>query len=325
MKKAFVTGGTGFLGLNLIEDLVKDGWEVHALHREKSNLKYLNKFDVKKVKGSINDIDSLLAGLPDSPDAVFHVAGNTSLWKENDLQQYRDNVIGTKNMVNCALQKKAAKFIHTSTGAAFGIHEDVINEQTQSNAENCGVNYYLTKYLAEKEVEKGVQQGLDAVILNPIHIVGKYDSHNWAQLIQAVYQDDLPGVPPGIGMFCHAKDVSAAHIKAIENGKKGERYLLGGETASFLEFINEIQRQTGKKLTKKANPKWTLQLGAMLFGLGAAFTKKEPQLTPEKIKMVCEKMICDFSKAQKELGLGQTPISKMISDSHQWLQEENLL
>ncbi len=325
MKKAFVTGGTGFLGLNLIEDLMAENWEVYALHRKNSDLTYLKRFNVNLVEGTITDIASLQKAMPENLDAVFHVAGDTSLWKKLNEVQYQNNVIGTRNMLTVALEKKATRFIHTSSISAHGSQKGIVNEDTPSTAENSFINYDKTKYLAEKEVDKAVEKGLNAVILNPCHIVGKYDKHNWAQLIQMTYRDKLPGIPPGSGMYCHAKDISHAHINAVEKGNIGERHLLGGVEANFLESINIVQKILGREPYKKSTPPAALKLVMWMGMLGAAFNSKEPTVTPEKFAILTKKSVCDYSKAIKVLDYQTSSLEKMIGDCFYWLKEENLL
>jgi len=324
-KKAFITGGTGFLGVNIIKLLVEQDWEVWALHRATSNLKYINEFDVQLVEGSITDKDSLMNVMPENLDAVFHVAGNTSLWKKNNEVQYKDNVIGTRNMVEVALYKKAKKFIHTSSIAAFGVHTTKVDESTPSNAENCFINYFKTKYLAELEVEKAIKNGLNAVIVNPNHILGAYDTSSWAQLIQLTAREQLPGIPPGIGMYGYVKDIAKAHIEALEKGKIGHRYLLGGTQANFLQVINIIEKNLGKPISKKSTPKIALKVLMYLGKIQALFSDEEPQITPEKYALLTESVYCNDAKARKELGYQHTPIEVMIKDACDWLAKENLL
>jgi len=329
MRTAFVTGGTGFLGLNLIEQLSAQGdWKIYALYRPTSNTQFLRAFDVELVEGSINDYNSLMRGMPQNVDAVFHLAANVSLWKRGNQQQYEDNVVGTKNMLSAALLNNTKRFVHTSSVSAFGIHHFKINEQTPSNAMTLKnmPNYHITKYQAELEVLQAVERGLDAVILNPCHIVGKFDQNNWSQLIKGVYQNNLPGIPSGSGAFCYAQNVAKALISAVEKGKAGERFLLGGIEATFLTFINEIQKIVGKPISKKATPNIVLNLAVFLGGLQETFNpKKEPQLTPEKYLMLIEKVSCNFQKAQDVLGYEAAPLPDMINACVDWLYQENLL
>lgn len=324
-QRAFVTGGTGFLGINLIAQLIEAGWEVYALHRPSSNLKYLQSFPVHLLAGSLADAEGLKQVIPEEVEAVFHVAGNTNLWKKGNAQQYQDNVIGTGNMVAAALAKKAGKFIHTSSISAFGLHSKIIDENTPSNAENCGVNYHRTKYLAELEVEKGIEQGLEAVILNPCHIMGAYDQSSWAQLIKLTAQEALPGIPPGEGMYGYAQDIAAAHIAAVSKGKTGERYLLGGEKANFLKVINLVEDYLGKTRSTKSTAAAALKLMVYWGKVQSLWKREEPKITPEKYLLLTEYSICNDQKAQKVLGYQHSPLEVMVEAACNWLKAEKII
>ncbi|MCF8275142.1 MAG: SDR family oxidoreductase [Flavobacteriales bacterium] len=325
MKTAFVTGATGFLGINLVQQLLADGWQVTALHRKTSDLTYLNRFDVTLVEGAITDWESLMKVMPDSPDAVFHVAANTSMWSKWNDQQFQDNVIGTRNMVEIALQKKAKRFIHTSSISAWGHHDHEMDETEQSNAINSPVNYNKTKYLAELEVDKAIANGLDAVLVNPCDIMGPYDSHNWAQVIQAVYNNDVPGIPPGNAVICHVCDIARAHISAYEKGRTGERYLLGGQDVTLKEIFNTIERFMDKKESQFVMPKWVMKAVIPFYTLQSKLNGKEPILTPEKfIELTVPKHVRS-GKAISELNYSMSSLEDSIRDSYEWLKQENLL
>ncbi len=128
-KTAFVTGGTGFIGLNLVEHLTQTGWEVVALHRPNSRLTYLQKYPVRLVEGAIEDAEPRSTVLiPENVDAVFHVAGDVSLWSGHRQRQWRTNVEGTRNMVAAALAKRSKKFVHTSTTSVYGMQTEPFDE-----------------------------------------------------------------------------------------------------------------------------------------------------------------------------------------------------
>lgn len=325
MKKAFVTGAAGFLGLNLIQELVEKNWEITGLHLPGEDLTYLSRFDVDMVEGDILDLTSLQKAMPENLDAVFHLAGDTSMWHKNDVRQYRVNVNGTANMCRAAIEKKADRFIHTSSSSAFGYHDDILTEQTRPNALTCGMNYNRTKFLAEQEVQKAVKNGLFAVILNPCNIIGPYDPGNWSQLIKNVCGGKLPGYPPGIGTFSHVRDIAQAHICAVENGQKGENYLLGGVQASFKDVILEILNITDARLSLKKISK--VRLKFILYASQAAgfISRREPLMTYPKYLRLVGRLICDDAKARHKLGFKTTSISKMVTDCHQWLKQENLI
>jgi nucleoside-diphosphate-sugar epimerase len=326
-KTAFVTGATGFLGLNLIQELANRKWNIIALYLPATDPKYLSKYEATMVGGNLSDADLLCRAIPYGTDAVFHLAANTSAWAKNNDQQYIDNVEGTRNMVDAALQKKVQCFVYTSSISAFGYHpHECINEQTVSNALACGMNYNKTKFLAESIVKEAVKKGLNGVILNPCNIIGPYDTNNWTrQFIRPVYEGRLPAVPPGKAMWCHVKDIVDAHISAVDKGVPGENYLLGGTEARFIDVVNEIERLLGKAETRRIQPAWLLRLIVGVLYLKSKIDGREPMLTPEKYNRAVAHICCDYSKASAVLGYRTSPLSVMIKDSVTWLKEENLL
>ncbi len=325
MKKAFITGATGFIGLNLIELLLQDQWEVTALHLPGEDLTYLSRYQVSLAPGNILDYPSLQAALSEDHDVVFHLAGDTTTWKKHADRQFDINVNGTINMCKAAHEKKVSRFVLTSSSSAYGIHKERLSESIVSNALETGISYHKTKYLSEVELKKFVDNGLDAVIVNPCNLIGPYDVRNWSQLIINVCKGKMPGYPPGGGTFAHVRDIAKAHMAAAEKGKTGENYLLGGIEAPFKAVIDDILRITGSPLSLKPISKTKLRLAMGLSSVQAAFSGKEPLLTYPKYRRLVETLRCDSSKAKQALGFSTTPIPVMITDCYQWLKAENFV
>ncbi len=326
-RTAFVTGGTGFLGINLIEELIKNGWEVIAMHRPSSDLTHIKKFNVKLVEGKLDNYESLSSIFPEDVDVVFHTAANTTLIKKYRKQQYRDNVEGTKNMVKCAIAKRAKKFIFTSSISAYGIHDYEIDENTVSNVERCSKSTYydLTKYYAEREVKQSVSKGLNAVILNPCRIMGPYSYKGWTFFVKTAYNDKIPFIPSGVGSVCHVRDVANAHIKAVDKGRKGENYLLGGKNTSFLSIVRKTQEILGKKMSNRVTPDWLLWTFCYILLFFSKISGKPPLLTPETVRLLTEKITCNYSKAIKELDYQSSSLEKIIKDIINWLEKEEIV
>ncbi len=325
MNTALVTGGTGFLGLNLVEQLVAEGWEVSVLDRTVSNAEHLAKLRVRLVEGDITDSDSCERVMPENVDAVFHVAGDTSHWKMADARQTAVNVEGTRRMVSTALKRKARRFIFTSSIAAYGFQQRRITEETQSTAPNSRINYFRTKRLAELEVHRGIEQGLDAVIVNPSNIIGPYDYSGWSRFFFLIDEGRLPGAAPGRASFCHVREVAKAHVSAFEKGRRGHNYLLGGADATFFELIQKIGELVGREVPKKPTPAFLLKVVGRLSLWGSYLTRKEPDLTPEKAALVTTDLLCSSEKAERELGYEPISLSAMLEDCHRWLIQENLV
>jgi len=324
-QKAFVTGGNGFIGLNLIEQLLANGWSVTALHRRNSNLTYLKRFNVRLVEGAVQDKLALQRVMPDNIDAIFHVAGDTNYWKRNNALQTQVNVIGTRNIVEIASKKRAKCLIHTSSVSAWGDAQGLINEQTPQQGNKSFVNYEKSKWAGEQEALKGVQLGLKVVVLNPGSVVGPYDKNTWAKTFFAIKNGELPLMPPGNTCVAHVSEVVRAHIAAVEKGKNGQHYILGGINTSFAAFITEVAKCLDKKPPVVGNPMLTKILGWALGTVGN-ITGKTPLLTSELAAMT-SRMDYRFSSdlAKKELGFQDVPVEICVRDCYDWLKKEGLV
>ncbi len=325
VKTAFVTGGAGFLGVNLVEQLVSAGWEVIVFDTAGADAAQMAKRGVSLVKGDITDPASCERALPAGVDAVFHLAGDTSHWKLGNERQTAVNVEGTRNVVAAALRSEAQRLVHTSSIAAYGFQSSRITEEMRSTALDSSINYFRSKRLAELEVERGIERGLDAVILNPSNILGPHDRSGWSRFFRLIERGKLPGVPPGRASFCHVRAVAEAHIAAWERGRSGHHYLLGGADATFLEMVQVIGQLLGRPTPSRMTPAFLSSLAGS-FSLWVSFlTCREPDLTPEKATLLSSELVCSSEKAERELGYRSVPLETMLEDCHRWMLEEGLL
>ncbi len=324
-KTAFVTGATGFLGMNLVEQLSLAEWNVVALHRPSSDLGHLRRFPVETVEGDLTDLDSLRRAMPRGIDAVFHVAADTSMWSRHEARQTAVNVTGTANLLAAARGAKARRFVHTSTWAAYGLEQGEISESCPQLGGASWINYNRTKFLAEEEVREAVRDGLDAVIVNPCHIMGRYDRHGWARIIIDLCNRWIPAAPPGAGSFCHAQEAAKAHIAAAERGRAGRNYLLGGAFASLLEVLRTVGEVAGCRAPKRTLPAAVFRIAGQVNVLLANVTGREPELTPQGVAMASVRAKVVSTRAEQELGYRPAPLKALIADSHAWLKAEGLL
>ncbi|WP_231759092.1 NAD-dependent epimerase/dehydratase family protein [Microbulbifer elongatus] len=329
--RAFVTGGTGFLGANLIEQLVDAGWEVTAMHRPGSDIRRLQAVGAKPVQASLASPDSLRAALPDQLDAVFHLAGNTSMWRGGNAQQWQDNVVGAGNLARVARQhfarqNRAGRMIVTSSISAYGYHNGVISEASCKLATTPRDHYHYSKMHGELSVQEEIARGLDAVFLNPCAIVGKYDVSSWAQTFFLLAENRLPGVPPGAGSFCHAGAVARAHIDAFSRGRTGENYILAGTDASFLEFFRIIAELVGVPAPRRTTPAFAIHTVAAFSDLLSRFSGREPAVTPQKARLLTSRALADSTRAERELGYrNPLALADMLAESRDWLVAQGLL
>jgi nucleoside-diphosphate-sugar epimerase len=324
MSTAFVTGGTGFVGINIVALLRERGWRVVAIHRKGSNTRHLVRLGAELAEAGLDDAALLARVMPEGVDAVFHVAGDISWWRGNDARQKRANVDGTRHVVEAALARGAKRFIHTSSVAAYGLVDGVVSERTVSHATTSGIGYLRTKWQAEQEVRKGIERGLPAVLINPGNVLGAYDVTGWARLFTMIKAGTLPGVPPGNASFCDGREVAAAHVEAVTRGTVGENYLTGGTDATYAELAAIIAELLGKK-PPRAIPGFVMKAVGRVNQWKSVITRKEPDVTPESATLVCARWSIDPSKAERELGFKRRPLRPMLEDSFRWLQAEGLI
>jgi dihydroflavonol-4-reductase len=324
-RTAFVTGGTGFVGINIVDALLADGWSVTALHRATADVGELTERGVALAAGDITDPASLKAAIPKDVNAVFHAAASLSMWSRKNAEQEAINVGGTKNVVEAALAAGAKKFIHTSSVSVYGLQTGRIDETAEKQGRTSWLGYQRTKYLAEEQVLAGIERGLPAVIMNPCSIIGAHDKTGWARIIRMIAADALPGVPPGSCSFAPVRAVAAAHVAAVDKGRVGENYLLGGVDDSYLSFVRIAGEQLGRKVSDTPMAPWKLRLfGRILAGV-AAITGKEPRVTPEGAALASRNLFADSSKAERELGYKTVTLEAMVRESIDWLRGEGLI
>ncbi len=325
-KYAFVTGGTGFIGINLIRLLVEEGWKVTALHRSGSNLSRLKDLPIEFREGSITDLDSLRSAIPEQTEVVFHLAGDTNLWSKRNDRQTAVNVGGTENMVKAAAEKEVSVFIHTSSVSAWGDMSGTITEESPQKGGDSWVNYERTKWLSERKALEGLEKGMKVVILNPASVIGPYDANNWGRLFFGLRDGKLPGIPGGSTSIAHVRQVVEAHLAAVEKGRSGERYILGGENSNFVEFVKAIAAASGVSKIPFVIPDFAFKAFGHISAAIASITGKEPDVTPELAKLMTRKNVSFSSeKAKKELGYSIPPMQKSVNDCYDWLKKEQLL
>jgi len=323
-KTAFVTGGSGFLGRHIIDCLLEDGWAVTALYRPGTDINHLKDRGISLIAGDITAIASLTAAMPNSVNAVFHAAANTSQWSRNKAAQNLVNIGGTQNMLAVAKEKQAGRFIHTSSISAYGCQPGIINETTPSIAPQSSLNYERSKHAAETLVRDYAATGMDAVILNPSAIIGPADTNNWARSFYIARDGSIPGAPSGATSMCDVRDVAQAHLAAFYHAKNGDSFLLGGTAISYRDMLVEIGRLVGKDMNLRAVPAFLMTLLGQWNQIVSMITGKEPDITPEIAYMMSQTMECSSAKAIQQLGYRDRDWQDSIEDSFNWLVEEGL-
>jgi dihydroflavonol-4-reductase len=324
--RVMLTGATGFLGGHILERLLADSVQVAAIVRSQDAARALAARGVTAIVGSLEDPAAVGDALGEPTDCVFHVAADTSTWRGNDERQTRTNVGGTRNVLAAAQAAGVRRFVHTSSVSAFGQQEATLTEQSPRLGKESWINYERTKAIAEELVlEADAKAAIETVVLNPAHILGPGDTHNWASMFLMIDQGKLPGAPPGSGAFADVREVAAAQIAAWKHPTHGEQFLLGGEHASFLELIQSIAGELDRKAPAKAMSASFIRGYARVLDAISRVTGREPPLTPQAVSFTCHHLKVDSSKAIRELGYRTTPLDVLVHDTCAWLREQGML
>ena len=326
--RAFVTGGTGFIGGNLVRMLVADGYQVRALARPNSDhpnlLGNLAGLPLEIVTGDLGDPQQLAQQL-EGCDVVFHVAALYSLWQRDAAAIYRANVTGTENLLAAARQARVKRFIHTSSVAAIGVPppNTLGTEATQTTLVELVSDYKKSKYLAEQAALKAAREGLDVVIVNPSTPIGAYDVKPTptGEIVLRFLQNRMPAyVHTGLNLI-DVEDVARGHILAWQKGRTGERYILGHRNLTLKEMLEILAAITGKPAPRFAVPH-ALPLAVAFIDemILARWFGKTPQVSFASVQMSQKAMWYDASQAVSELGLPQTPIEAALEKAVNWFQ-----
>jgi len=320
--QAFVTGGTGFIGANLVRLLLQEGYQVRSLVRHTSRLDNLQNLDVEIVKGDLND-PNLYQQMQGS-QVLFHVAAHYSLWQADQEALYRHNVLGTRNVLLSARKAGIERTVYTSSVAAIGVGKagKVVDETHQSPPEQLVGHYKKSKYLAEQEAKQAAQQGQDIVIVNPSSPIGPWDIKPTptGDIIVRFLRQQMPFyVDTGLNLI-DVRDVAWGHLLALKHGKSGERYILGNHNLTLKAILDQLAQITGIKAPQKTIPLWLPLTVAWIDEYLLAPLGKAPSVPLDGVRMSQQLMYYDPSKAVKELGLPQSDLTIALKDAVEWFK-----
>ncbi len=324
--KAFVTGATGFIGTKLVNELVRQGHSVHALTRATSNREGLAGKRIKLVQGDIMDRESLKRGM-EGCTQVYHLAAYAKNWAPDPKVYFDQNVDGMHNVFEAAKSVGVKRIVLTSTIVTFGptIPGRVANESTPRITSKFYTEYEESKSVAEKEALKFAAKGLRVVIVNPTRVYGpgKLTEGNSVSLMIDMYdKGKVPVLLNGgvnIGNYVFVDDLVRGHILAMEKGKVGERYILGGENASLKRIFEFVDEVSGKKHIQVSLPPAI----AMAYGgferIKAEWLGLYPRITPGWVDTFLQEWAYSSKKAEQELGYTITPLKEGIRRTYEWL------
>lgn len=326
--RALVTGGTGFVGSNLVAGLTARGISVRVLHRAGSSVAALAGLAYDDAIGDVlGSADELIAAVSGC-DWVFHAAAIADYWRRSPADLYRVNVEGTRNVLAAARHAGVARFVFTSSIAAMGNPPagQRLDETSTFAMRPARFRYGHSKHLAEIEVQRAVTAGLPAVIVNPGIVIGARDLNLGAgSLILEAGRGRLRVAPPGGATFVAVTDVVRTHLAAAEVGRIGERYIVPGTDLRYRDAFRVICDVVGLARPPRVLPRWTRPiLTAGLAGARAVAGRRVP-IDTTQLRLSFATIYADGGKATDELSVTATPLRDAVQAAYAWYRDNGYL
>ena len=296
-----VTGGAGLVGKELITQLLQAGKQVRAIYNKTMLADFQNK-NLQQMQCDILDVIGLEEAMKDV-DQVYHCAAIITFNPLRKQEMFKINIEGTANVVNAALDAGIKKMVYVSSVAALGrIREDEpINETMNWSEETSNSAYGQSKYLAEMQVWRGIGEGLEAVIVNPVIVLGAGDWNGGSsQIFKNVY-NEFPWYTNGSTGFVDVRDVVKAMIELMNSNIIAERFILSAENRTYANVFNLIAKAFGKKPPHRQVTPVIAKIVWRLEAIKRIFTGKEPLITKETAATALAKANFDNSKLKRFL------------------------
>jgi dihydroflavonol-4-reductase len=319
-----VTGGTGFVGANLVRELVADGHSVRVLARRGGDRRALEGCRVDIVEGDLLDPGSLRAAVA-GVQHVYHAAADYRLWAPDLRELYRANVDGTRHVLAAAAEAGAERIVYTSTVGAVGIPKDGSpgDETTPVSLDEMVGAYKASKFLAERVADEWAARGAPVVIVNPSAPVGPWDvkpTPTGKMIVDFLNGKMIGVVDTGLNIV-HVRDVARGHILAAQKGRVGQRYILGHRDMSLFDIFGTLSRMTGLPAPRFRVPYALAWMAAAVMEGLSRITRRPPAVPLTAVRMARKRMYFSSEKAIRELGLPQTPAESALADAVAWFTE----
>ncbi len=327
----FLTGGSGFIGGNLLHELVARGHRVRALLRPGANLRGIEGIEYERVTGDITDRSDDLAALMQGCDWCFHLAASYALWLPDYGPMYKANVLGTQKVIRAAMKARCSRIVYTSTTGCIGLPKrDALgnfiptDEQSRVSESQMSSHYKRSKWQAEVAARQLAEEGAPLVIVNPSAPVGPGDVRPTptGRVIVDFLNQAMPAyLDTGLN-WVSVRDVAVGHILAAEKGRVGERYILGNESGNWslkqgFQVLSEI---SGVPAPRFQLP-FALALGAAHVDEWISrLTHRPPRAPLAGVRMAQHRMWFNPRKAVQELGLPQTPPQQALREAVDWFR-----
>src|SRR6266699_662630 len=321
---AFVTGATGFLGSHVARVLADQGAHLRLLIRSTSNLKNLEGLKAETATGDLRDAASLQKAMSGC-DTVFHVAADYRLWLRDPQEMYRSNVNGTRAILEAARQNGVRRVVYTSSVATMGFTSNgpLADESSPVSLASMIGHYKRSKFMAEQVAIEAARSGIDVVVVNPTTPVGERDIKPTptGRIVVDFLKKKFPAyVDTGLNLV-DVRECARGHVAALEKGRSGERYILGGENLTLKQILDKLAAITGLPSPKIRVP-YVLALATGVVDemvTGHVFGR-EPRATIDAVRMGRKKMFVSSGKAERELGWRVVEVDDALHRAVEWFQ-----
>jgi len=321
---AFVTGATGFLGSHVARVLADNGADMRLLVRSSSNLRNVEGLRADHALGDLRDPASLEKAMAGC-DVVFHVAADYRLWVRDPNEMYRSNVEGTRAILEAARKNGVRRVVYTSSVATIGFTRNgyPANEDSPVSLADMIGHYKRSKFMAEQLALEAGRSGLEVVVVNPTTPVGDQDVKPTptGRIVVDFLKRKFPAyVETGLNLV-DVRECARGHVTALEKGKSGERYILGGENLTLKQILDKLAKITGL-------PSPILKL-PYIFAYAAGIADeivtgrlrgREPRATIDTVRMGAKKMFVSSDKAERDLGWKIVPVESALRRAAEWFR-----
>lgn len=322
--KAFVTGATGFVGSHVARVLVDAGADLRLLVRSSSNPKNIANLRADQVTGDLRHPESLASAMSGC-DTVFHVAADYRLWITDPDQMYRSNVDGTRALLEAARTNGVRHVVYTSSVATMGFTSNghPADETSPVSLDYMIGHYKKSKYMAEQVAIEAANSGMHVVIVNPTTPVGEQDIKPTptGRIIVDFLKKKFPAyVDTGLNLV-DVTECARGHVAALEKGRRGERYILGGENLTLKQILDRLAAITGLPSPKIRVPYVVaLATGVVDEVVTGRIFKREPRATIDAVRMGRKKMWVSSAKAERELGWKVVSVDDALRRAVEWFR-----
>ncbi len=323
---AFLTGATGFVGSHVARALAEQGADLRLLVRSNSNLKNVQDLKADLFTGDLRDHASLEKGIAGC-DAIFHVAADYRLWVRDPKEMYRANVEGTRAILAAARKNNVRRVVYTSSVATMGfIANALADENSPVSLENMIGPYKRSKFMAEQVAIEAARTGQHVVIVNPTTPVGECDIKPTptGRIVVDFLKKKFPAyVDTGLNLV-DVKECARGHIAAMEKGRAGERYILGGENLTLKQILDKLAAVTGLPSPTIRVPYFVaLATGVVDEIVTGRILGREPRATIDAVRMGRKKMFITSAKSERELGWKVVPVDDALRRAADWFRENS--